>query len=79
VPFFKELKSLEVLEIPATGLTGDGLAQLAGMTQLKKLYAAGNNLTVEQVAAFRAAAPHCELTWWPAPEDFERVEDEGMI
>jgi hypothetical protein len=49
------------------------------MKQLKKLYAAGNKLTAEQVAAFRAAAPQCKLTWWPAHEDFERVEDEGMI
>ncbi|MHC4204435.1 MAG: hypothetical protein ACYSTT_07265 [Planctomycetota bacterium] len=70
----KELKSLEELVLPFTGITDVGLAQLVGLDSLKKLEAFGDGITNKGLA---------ELTRMKSLEDLgirsDNITDAGMV
>jgi hypothetical protein len=59
------MEALEVLELPETSLTRDGLTQLSGMKGLKQLFIGGVDVAPGEVAALREALPGCLVSWWP--------------
>ena len=61
------MKQLEVLEVSETKITGQGIAELAGLQNLKRLFLAGLDVTPGEVDELRQAMPHCTITWWKQP------------
>jgi hypothetical protein len=68
VPALLKFERLEVLELPETNVTSEGLSQLAGNKSLKQLYLGGVSLTAEQVETVRKAMPECLVSWWEKPK-----------
>ena len=71
------MESLEVLEVPETGITAKGLAQLSAKRGLKRLFIGGIDIKPEQAEALREALPGCLVSWWrkppiPSPEPMRR-------
>ena len=65
------MESLEVLELPETSITAQGLAQLSAKQGLKQLFIGGIDITPEQAEALRKALPGCLVSWWKKPSDPE--------
>ena len=68
VPHFLAMDKLEVLELPETGVTTEGLLQLSEKSGLRRLLIGGVAGTPEQVEALRQALPDCHISWWKKPE-----------
>ena len=58
-------RPLEELRLDSnTGITDAGLAELAGIPSIRRLYLRGSdNLTAAGVDAFRRAHPECSVDW----------------
>jgi hypothetical protein len=79
VPVFLRMENMEVLELPETSITVQGLKQLSSKKGLKQLFIGGIEITQEQAEALRKALPDCLISWWrkpasPSPEPGRRVD-----
>ena len=74
VPFLLKIENLEVLELPETSITAEGLARLSRKKDLKQLFIGGVDLTPEEVEAVRKALPDCLVSWWKKPKIEYRTE-----
>ena len=67
VPFFLAMQNLEILELPETSITAEGLSQLSQKKKLKQLFVGGIDLEPAQIDAIREALPDCRVSWWEKP------------
>ena len=80
IPVLLKMENLEVLELPETSITAQGLAQLSARRHLKQLFIGGIEITPEQAETLRKALPGCQVSWWkkptiPSPEPRRRGGD----
>ena len=77
------VKTLEILDVSDTTVTGKFLDRLEGMKQLKALFIAGAKVTPERIERFRKARPDCRVVWSPKYKEggysFDRLVDPATI
>ena len=62
-PAIASLKNLKILDLAETAIGDAGLASLAVIPGLQKLYLSGSRVTDAGVQAFLKERPDCKVSW----------------
>ena len=78
VELLQTMKSLAILDLTETSVTGQALQALKGMASLRLLYLGGTAVSPSDLKAFQQARPNCQVSFWeekPVVKPEEPEED----